>query len=109
MISTTALRTYSLFSIGFLYSLYWLPPTAPSPMPRSYEDQLECNAALIPPLVTQPPADHYEYCHHTVLVEADTITGTPIITGAPMVNPFEAMYDRPRLPIHSDFTITSDD
>lgn len=67
-------------------------------MTRSYEDQLKSNTALIPPLVTQPAADHYEYIHHTVLVEANTITGTPTITGAPMVIPFEAIMTGPVFP-----------
>ncbi|KAF4214439.1 hypothetical protein CNMCM5878_009249 [Aspergillus fumigatiaffinis] len=80
-----------------------MPPNAPNPAPPAYVAALRSRPVHSPPLVNQPAASQQIYSAQEVVV---TPTG---VTGAPMILPFQALYDRPPGPNESDITITAQD
>lgn len=85
------------------------PANAPKPVTRVYEDQLKSNAVLLPPMGRQLLVNQHPYCHHKVEVDLATNTVTGVPTSAPMILPFEAIYDRPAGPNERDLVFTAQD
>ncbi|EAW16256.1 uncharacterized protein NFIA_056050 [Aspergillus fischeri NRRL 181] len=80
-----------------------MPPNAPNPAPPAYVAALRSRPIHSPPLVNQPAASQQLYSAQEVVV---TPTG---MTGAPMIFPFRALYDRAPGPNETDITITAQD
>jgi hypothetical protein len=80
-----------------------MPPNAPNPAPPAHVAALRSRPIHTPPLENQPAASKQVYSAQEVVV---TPTG---MTGAPMILPFQALYDRAPGPNESDITITAQD
>ncbi|GIK05321.1 hypothetical protein Aspvir_009428 [Aspergillus viridinutans] len=80
-----------------------MPPNAPNPAPPAYVATLRSRPVHRPPLVNQPAATQQLYSAQEVVV---TPTG---MTGAPMVLPFRAVYDRAPTANETDIAITAQD
>ncbi|KAL4895672.1 hypothetical protein BDV59DRAFT_172930 [Aspergillus ambiguus] len=80
-----------------------MPPNAPNPAPHAYIDTLRSRPIHNPPLVNQPAVNQQLYSAQEVVVSP---TG---MTGAPMVLPFRALYDRAPRPNESNIVITDRD
>ncbi|KAJ5682071.1 uncharacterized protein N7477_002011 [Penicillium maclennaniae] len=69
------------------------PPNSPRPLTRGYIDSLR--QRYLPPLVQQTAGSQQMYSHHKVEVTSSGVVGAPRVDNAPMVLPFEALYNRP--------------
>jgi hypothetical protein len=70
------------------------PSTAPRPLTKRYIDSL-CAQPPDIPLTGQPAQLQQVYCANQVDVTRNSVAGTNVIDGAPMVLPFIAIQDRP--------------
>lgn len=80
-----------------------MPPNAPNPAPPAYVAALRSRPLHSPPLVNQPAASQQLYSAQEVVVTQTWMTG------APMILPFRALYDRAPGPNESDITIIAQD
>lgn len=71
------------------------PPNSPRPLTRRYIDSLRQRP--LPPLVQQGAGTQQMYSHHEVEVTSSGVAGAPRVHNAPMVLPFQALYNRPGL------------
>ncbi|GFF30573.1 hypothetical protein IFM51744_01179 [Aspergillus udagawae] len=78
-----------------------MPPNAPNPAPPAYVATLRSRPVHRPPLVNQPAANQQLYSAQEVVI---TPTG---MTGAPMILPFRALFDRAPTANETDVTITA--
>lgn len=80
-----------------------VPLNAPTPLTRGYLNQLQQQVPNVPPLTAQPAVAPRPYSAQEVLITPTSVTG------APMMIPFEALYDRGRGPTETDVIITAQD
>jgi hypothetical protein len=69
------------------------PPNAPCPLTRVYIDSLR--QRHLPPLIQQAAGTQQIYSHHEVDVTSSGVAGAPQVHNAPMVLPFQALFNRP--------------
>lgn len=79
-----------------------LPPDAPSNVTRQYVTSLRQQTPHMPPFVSQAAVNQRCFSAQEVTVERD---GS--VTGAPMVLPFRALFDRDPSPNERDVSITA--
>lgn len=86
------------------------PPDSPRPLTPSDIRSLTSQFPNNPPSTTQPTSLQQAYCAHEVEIDLSLVAGQPsVVTGAPMVLPFYAVYDRLPLPGESDIVLQGRD
>jgi hypothetical protein len=84
------------------------PVGAPVPLTRPYITSLCSQRSNMPPLVPQLPAIQQPYCAQEIVITRPPAQGLPVtVTGAPLILPFHALYDRAPGRRERDIIITS--
>ncbi|KAJ5948562.1 hypothetical protein N7454_001869 [Penicillium verhagenii] len=83
------------------------PPNSPRPLTRAFIDDLR--RRNVNAFAPQAVGMQQMYCHHEADVFLGSITGSPIVKNAPMMLPFEGLYDRPPGPLEGDLMLTDKD
>ncbi|KAJ5123223.1 hypothetical protein N7448_009320 [Penicillium atrosanguineum] len=83
------------------------PPNSPHPLTRVYIDSLR--RRHLPPLIQQATGIQQMYSHHEVDVTSSGVAGAPRVDNAPMVLPFEALYNRPPRVTEGDLVLSDQD
>lgn len=83
------------------------PPNSPRPLTGAYVNSLR--QRRLPPLVQQAAGTQQTYSHYEVDVISSGVAGAPRIHNAPMVLPFEALYNRPPGPAEGDLVLSEQD
>jgi hypothetical protein len=83
------------------------PANAPRPLTRACIDFLR--QQRLPPLIRQAAVTQQLYSHHEVDVTSSGVAGAPRVGNAPMVLPFEALYNRPPGVTESDLVLSDQD
>jgi hypothetical protein len=84
------------------------PVGAPVPLTRPYITSLCNQRSNMPPLVPQRPAIQQPYCAQEIVITRPPAQGLPVtVTGAPLILPFHALYDRAPGRRERDIIITS--